>query len=251
VGDRRHSTDVVQVWFDDDAGVVVRVSGAGRLAGELTVPLFEDGGASAEDVRFIDDLVGRKLLTKTAARSLKSRLNGPPKKRDAWILGHGVERAFGLRSSTPPSGGAAAKPGPRKAARKKAAPARRRDGSKASSPGRHRLPADARPTLNLHIFYWTHVWCMNSWSLYYRYKKHLPAADRRQVDELCNAAAMGKTKEIPARVEKILAQTWHEEDWAAFIRNPKLDDSGTGKDTLRRWREMTGRGETLDGSNSP
>jgi hypothetical protein len=242
VGDRSHSTyvlrgDVVEVWFDDDAGVVLRVSGAGGFAGELTVSLFEDGDASVEDLRFIDALVGRNLLTRTAARSLKLRLNDPAKKRDAWILGHGVEGAFGFRT--------AMKASPKKAAPKKAASVKGRDGSKALLPGRHRLPADARPTLDLHIFYWTHVWCMNSWSLCYRYKKHLPAADRRQVDELCNAAAMGKTREIPARVEKILSQTWRQEDWAAFIRNPKLDDAGTGKDTLRRWREMTGRGETL------
>jgi hypothetical protein len=32
------------------------------------------------------------------------------------------------------------------------------------------------------------------------------------------------------------------EDWAAFIRSPKLDDDGTGEATLRRWRAMTGRG---------
>jgi hypothetical protein len=52
----------------------------------------------------------------------------------------------------------------------------------------------------------------------------------------------GKNDEIPARVEHIPTQTWHAEDWAAFIRSPKLDDDeGAGDDTLRRWREMTGR----------
>jgi hypothetical protein len=82
---------------------------------------------------------------------------------------------------------------------------------------------------------------MNSWTLSNRYKKHLPAADRGLVDELCNAAAMGNADEIPARVEHILQKTWQAEDWATFIRSAKLDDSGTDDDTARRWRRLTGR----------
>ena len=225
--------DVVQVWFDDDAGVTVQVAGADGFAGELSVPLADDGGSGAEDERFIDALAGRKLLTTAGARTLKSRLQDPPAKRDAWVLGHGLEKAFKF----PPAASAPA--------RTAAAPARApydHDDNTAPVPRRHRLPEEARPTIDLHVFYWTDVWSMNSWTLANRYKKHLPAADRRQVDELCNAVALGNTREIPNRVERILTQTWQAEDWAAFIRNPKLDDDGTGEATLRRWRAMTGRG---------
>ena len=56
---------------------------------------------------------------------------------------------------------------------------------------------------------------------------------------------MGNTAEIPPLVERILVETWQAEDWAAFIRSPKVDDPGTDDDTARRWREMTGRGEAL------
>ena len=237
--------DVVQVWFDDDFGVNLRVTGAGGFAGELTFPLFEDGGAGVEDARFIDALVGRKLLTATAARTLKSRLKDPPDKRDAWILGHGVEEAFGFPSSTPEPVAAAAKSAPKKAAPRKAEPAQSDVDWTVPLPRRYRLSDDARPTLALHVFYWTEVWSMNTFTLYNRYKKHLPAADRHLVDELANAVAMGNAAEIPSRVEHILERTWQAEDWGAFIRSPKLDDAGTDEDTARRWRQMTGRGETL------
>ncbi len=226
--------DVVQVWFDDDAGVTLQVAGADGFAGELLVPLADDGGAGAEDERFVDALAGRKLLTAAGARALKSRLNDPPETRDAWVRGHGVEKAFRF----PP---AATKPA-RTASAPIGAPAYDHDDHTAPVPRRHRLPDEARPTIDLHVFYWTEVWSMNVWALANRYKKHLPAADCRQVDELCNAVALGNTDEIPARVERILTQTWQAEDWAAFIRSPKLDDSGTDDDTLRRWRQMTGRG---------
>jgi hypothetical protein len=219
--------DTVEVWFDDDAGVTLRITGADGFAGELSVPFFDDGGSGAEDERFIDALVGRKLLTAVAGRTLKSRLKDPPQKRDAWVRDHGVEKVFRFPlEESPPA---------------RAAAAAQRDDHTAPVPRRHRLPDEARPTIDLHVFYWTEVWSMNVWALANRYKKHLPAADRRQVDQLCNAVAMGNTDEISARVEQILTQTWQAEDWAAFIRSPKLDDDGADEDTLRRWRALTGR----------
>jgi len=235
--------DVVQVWFDDDAGVMLQVDGADGFAGQLSVEFFEAGGAGVEDRRFIDAIVRRKLLTAAAARDLKKWLDEPPKKRDAWIRRHGLEKTCGFPYAETYQ--------PSVAPASASAPARARSPSPSDDdwtvplPRRYRLPEDARPTLDLHVFYWSEVWSMNTFTLYNRYKKHLPAADRSLVDALANAVAMGATAEIPSRVEHILQKTWQAEDWAAFIRSPKVDDPGTDDDTARRWREMTGRGETV------
>ena len=223
-------TDFVEVWFDDDEGVTVRVAGADGFAGELSVSLANDGGAAVEDQRFIDALVSRKLLRPGAARTLKARLKDPAEKRDAWIREHGVEAAFAFPE-----------PEPEEEPRSKVADGGEIDWTQ-PIPRRYRLPEAVRPTLDLHVFYWTEVWSLNANALYHRYRKHLSAADRMLADELCNAAAMGNTEEIPARVEYILQTTWQAEDWAAFIRSPKLDDGGTHPATARRWRELTGRG---------
>jgi len=224
--------DVAQIWFDDDAGVTLQVAGVDGFAGELSVPFFEEDVSGVEDERFVDALAARDLLKPAAARTLKARLKDPAAKRDDWVRAHGVEEAFGF----PTAEVLPVKPAP---ARASASPSE--DDWTQPLPRRYRLPAEARPTLDLHVFYWTDVWSMNSWTLSNRYKKHLPAADRGLVDELCNAAAMGNADEIPSRVEHILQKTWQAEDWATFIRSPKLDDSGTDDDTARRWRQLTGR----------
>jgi hypothetical protein len=228
--------DVVQVWFDDDAGVMLQVDGADGFTGQLSVDFFEPGGAGVEDRRFIDAIVRRKLLTAAAARDLKRWLDEPPKKRDAWIRRHGLEKTCGFPYTETFQPGAAPVRAPY---------VHSEDSWTVPLPRRYRLPEDARPTLDLHVFYWSEVWSMNTFTLYNRYKKHLPAADRSLVDELANAVATGATAEIPSRVEDILQKTWQAEDWAAFIRSPKVDDPGTDDDTARRWREMTGRGEGL------
>jgi hypothetical protein len=235
--------DVVQVWFDDDAGVMLQVDGADGFAGQLSVDFFDAGGAGIQDRRFIDAIVRRKLLTAAAARDLKKWLDEPPKKRDAWIRRHGLEKTCGFpfTETFQPSAAPARNPAPARGP----SPSPSEDDWTVPLPRRYRLPDAARPTLDLHVFYWTEVWSMNTFTLYNRYKKHLPAADRGLVDELANAAAMGTTAEIPSRVEHILQKTWEAEDWGAFIRSPKVDDPGTDDDTARRWREMTGRGEAL------
>lgn len=235
--------DVVQVWFDDDAGVMLQVDGADGFAGQLSVDFFDAGGAGVRDRRFIDAIVRRKLLTAAAARDLKKWLDEPPKRRDPWIRRHGLEKTCGFpyKETFQPSAAPARNPAPAHGP----VPAHDEDDWTLPMPRRYRLPEDTRPTLELHVFYWSEVWSMNSFTLYNRYKKHLPAADRRWVDKLANAVAMGNTAEIPPLVERILVETWQAEDWAAFIRSPKVDDPGTDHDTARRWREMTGRGEAL------
>jgi hypothetical protein len=77
--------------------------------------------------------------------------------------------------------------------------------------------------LALHLHYWTELFQMNCWRLYNRYKKHLPAERRREVDELCNHVAMGSDGEVIQRaVEQILATIWTADDWDAAIRDPEL-----------------------------
>lgn len=64
---------------------------------------------------------------------------------------------------------------------------------------------------------------MNGWKLYNRYKKHLPAERRREVDHLCNHVAMGSDRaEIQGAVEQILSTIWAADDWGAAIRDPEL-----------------------------
>ena len=67
-------------------------------------------------------------------------------------------------------------------------------------------------TVDLHCEYWSTVFSMNNWKLYNRYKKHLPADQRRDVDERCNAVAMGNDDELANRVRGILARVWDRED---------------------------------------
>jgi hypothetical protein len=68
------------------------------------------------------------------------------------------------------------------------------------------------------------VFSMNNWKLHNRYKKHLPADQRRDVDQLCNAVATGDDDEVPRLVKGILARIWAYEDWDAVIRDPALVD---------------------------
>lgn len=53
----------------------------------------------------------------------------------------------------------------------------------------------------------------NCWNLYNRYKKHLPAERRREVDALCNLVVIGsEPDEVEHAVEAILGSNriWHQ-----------------------------------------
>jgi hypothetical protein len=65
---------------------------------------------------------------------------------------------------------------------------------------------------------------MNNFKLYNRYKKHLPAPERPDVDRLCDAVARGDTAAIQKSVESILGRIWTSEEWDKVIRDPKLVD---------------------------
>jgi hypothetical protein len=243
--------DVVRVWFDDDSGVVLQFSGPDGFVGELAVPRGDADGLGVEDQRLIADLAGRKLLSATSAKKLAAWLAEPASVRDAWADRHGVEELFGfpfvraipveadqtlVLELAPGATIVSPKPGAgagRSAAATTTSPAPLPPGP---------LPDEARPVVDLHVYYWTNVWSMNNWKLYNRYKKHLPAKERSDVDELAGAVGSGAHHEIPERVTSILTRIWAAEDWDAVIRSPSLDDDGSGDAELNAWRRLTGRG---------
>lgn len=76
--------------------------------------------------------------------------------------------------------------------------------------------------LALHLHYWSDLFQMNCWKLYNRYKKHLPAERRHDVDELCDHVALGNDVALCKGVEDILSAIWKADDWNAAIRDPEL-----------------------------
>jgi hypothetical protein len=80
---------------------------------------------------------------------------------------------------------------------------------------------------------------MNNWKLYTRYKRHLPAPRRAEVDELVSALVERETsdEELRGQLEAILVDTWEAQDWDAFIRSPKLlEDEVLSEEQLDDWK---------------
>jgi hypothetical protein len=224
---------VAELSFSEDDGVSVAFRGPNGFQGVLYVPFYEDPGSGIEDERFVKELVDRKLLDEPKGRELVQRLKA--KDRVAWALAHGLEAVLGFPPAelepphvvfTEENGIVVLQPPP-------TVPV-------ASGASRGWTAAE-RKVVDLHIHYWREIWSMNSWSLYNRYKKHLPAAERRDVDALASAVGMGDDAAIPRTVESILSRIWDADDWDAVIRSPKLDDPGTDEGAAREWRRMLGR----------
>lgn len=250
---------VIQIWFDDDAGVTMRVDAPGAFLGELAVPLGDDASeASAADRSFVLELVRWDVLDMEGAAHLMNELHTPPRARDAWVRRHGLEERLGVPFTASVPVGASLDdvrelaPGARevtpvkrtKPRPKSAASARKSEPKVPTARGpapKTTWSPDERAVVDLHVHYWEHVFSMNTWSLYNRYKKHLPADVRGDVDALCNAVALGNVDELRPRVEQILARTWSAEDWGVVIRSPKLDDDGADDEVLAEWRRRTGR----------
>jgi len=250
------SAHVARVWFTDDEGVFVVVTGPDGFGGELNAPRGDEGPASLEDQRFVDELVRRKVLSRAAAGKLIERLSAAPSVRDRWIDDHGFEKLFGFPFVYPIPEGASlevvldfapsagiVEPGRVPALGQSAAQRRRRASSPPVSPPQPELPPEAGSVLDLHVHYWTFVWSLNNQWLFNLYKKHLPAGERREVDRLGYAVLMGRADEIRELVTTILTRAWSAQDWDAVIRSPQVDDVGTEEEEAHRWRQMTGRGE--------
>jgi len=225
---------ILHIWFDDDSGVVLQVYAAGNLVGEFSLPGDEPSSADLELLQKLETL---GILTSTQRAALIDRISMADGYNE-WTLAHGLEKLLELpfylpipdelseselRSMLPEI----AILTPLKKSRK--APPRTPKQTTPSSRTHHARKESwseqEMATVALHCEYWSTIFSLNNWTLYHRYKKHLPADQRRDVDLLAEfIAKFDDNDEVMRRVQDILARIWDCEDWDAFIRDPKLED---------------------------
>ena len=76
-----------------------------------------------------------------------------------------------------------------------------------------------RAILELHFRYFTEVFDFNNWKMCNRYKRHLPAARRQEVEDLLTRIwRRSPEAELRAALEAILDGVWEADDWAAAIQ---------------------------------
>lgn len=243
---------LLHVWFDHELGVSVRVYASGALVGEISLPGNDDDEVTSQDLALLEKLQHLEILTKAERTALLKHMADTDALR-AWTMEHGVEKVLGLPFIDPlptdvseetllsllPKGaqlidGGAAGP----SSRRKPANAAPSAASSAGATGERAIKTSWTPqekqTLALHCSYWADVWSMNNFRLYNCYKKHLRAAERPDVDRLCDAVARGDSAAIQKSVEGILARIWSAEDWDKVIRDRKLVDGDD--DEWTAWR---------------
>lgn len=225
---------VLHIWFDDDRGVVLQVHSAGHFVGELSLPGDEP---STADLELLQKLEALEVLSGAQRAALIHRISIAGG-CDEWISAHGLEKLLNLPfylpipSDVPESElrsllprGATITP-PNKS--RKATSRTRKQPTSSSRTGLARKESwneKELATVERHCEYWCTIFSGNNWILYNRYKKHLPADQRRDVDVLCDAVLMrGDKNEAMRHIQDILARIWDCEDWDAFIRDPKLMD---------------------------
>jgi hypothetical protein len=239
---------LVHVWFDEDVGVSVQVYSSGDLVGELSLP-GEDAEVTESDFAFTATLEELGVLSRVQRAALLKRMSDVVGLRE-WTMNHGLERLLGLPFFEPlpadlperelvellPAAASVIEATVASKTRRVRAKARAPKAAAASKspPPKESWSEKDKATLDLHCEYWAAVFSMNNWKLYNRYKKHLPADERRGVDELCNAVAVGDDPQVHQRVKRILARIWACEDWDAVIRDPALIDSEG--DVWDEWR---------------
>jgi hypothetical protein len=224
---------ILQVWFDEQSAIVFHFTAPDGWEAELYIPLDGTYDCGSQDERLFAMLVERKLLSSDAVEVLTQKLRLPRGKREEWLKFHGVEELLGLPSVVPmpipcsedllgelaPDAKVvladSTKEGipPVAAVRASAlAPAETRHWSK------HEVTV-----VDLHFHYLTKLWNLNDWKVYQRYKKHLPAERRGEVDELVNLIMTHAPDErVRQALEAILATIWEADDWDAVIRAPDL-----------------------------
>ncbi len=231
---------LVHVWFDDDAGVSLQVYASGDFVGELSLP-SEDAEVSESDLAFTETLEELGVLSRVQRAALLKRMSDAAELRE-WTMKHGLEKLLELPFYDPmptdlperellellPEAVTVLET--KKASKARSAKAKARTpkaagASKPMPPPKESWSEKERATLDLHCEYWATVFSMNNWKLYNRYKKHLPADQRRDVDQLCEAVATGDDDQLHQLVKGILARIWPCEDWDAVIRDPALIDS--------------------------
>jgi hypothetical protein len=246
VFDSGHASEILDrplahLWFDDNAGVSVQAYAAGNFVGELSLP-SDDAEVTESDLAFTETLEELGMLSPVQRAALLERMSDPAGLRE-WTMKHGLEKLLALPFYDPiptdlpereilellPKGVRVLDA--RKASKAKSAKAKAKaitpkttGGSKPMVSPKESWSDEERATLELHFEYWSTVFSMNNRALYNRYKKHLPAEQRRDVDELCNAVAVGDDDEVPRLVKGVLARIWACENWDAVIRDPALVD---------------------------
>lgn len=247
---------LLHVWFDDEHGITVRVYASGALVGELSLPGNDDddGDVTSQTLDLLEKLEHLEILTKAERIALLKHMADADQLR-TWTMAHGVENVLHLPFTTPMppdvseekllsllpgtvklvDGTAATPSAPRKrAAASPGASSAASDPIDGERPSKTSWSPQERQTLALHASYWADVWSMNNFKLYNCYKKHLHAADRPDVDRLCDAVARGDSAAIQKSVEHILGRIWSAEDWDKVIRDPKLVDGDD--DDWTAWR---------------
>jgi hypothetical protein len=240
---------VAQIQSDDDLGSGAQFYGPDGWSAQLFIDI--DGSAPSDaDDKLLAELVRRKIITADQRSKLRTKMRLGARTR-AWLANDGLEKLLGLPDPTPlPAPCSAALLAGLAPDATVIAPARTRRASKPKpkskpTPKPKRAPAAApaaidRKVLALHVHYWTEIFQMNGWKLYNRYRKHLPAERRREVDALCDLVVMGDSpRKIERAVEAILASVWTADDWAAAIRDPRLTaDEPLGPEQLADWRRL-------------
>jgi hypothetical protein len=230
---------IVQIWSDDDLGSAVWFYAPDGWSAELGLD-FDGGKPSAADRTLFAELVRRKILTANQRAKLEAKMRLGARSRATWLAGDGLESLLGVAAPeplpVPCSAGmlATLHPGAKLVA---ARPVKPRPAKKVPAPPAPTVAVD--PTvLAVHVHYWTEIFQMNGWKLYNRYKKHLPAERRGEVDRLCDLVATGDDPdELPCKVEAILAAVWTADDWVAAIRDPRLAaDEPLDPDQLADWK---------------
>lgn len=228
---KRLGRTLVHVWFDDDVGVSVRVYASGDFVGELSLPGDES------DRAFTKTLEELGILSREQRAALLERMSDAAKLR-AWSMEHGLEKLLelpfydpmptderDLLQRLPKAATVLETKKATKASKATRAKARTPKTSEPLAPAKESWTEEDEAILDLHREYWATVFSMNNWKLYNRYKKHLPSDQRRDVDQLCSAVAMGDGDQLHQLTKSILARIWSCEDWDVVIRDPALIDN--------------------------
>jgi hypothetical protein len=242
---------VTSMWFDDDAGASLGLAGPDGWRAELAVSLEEAGdeaGApSGQDPRLVDRMVERGVLDAERGAELIAALARPAGERERWVRSHGLEEILGFPATAPlpvpctEELFAELEPEGRRFGAGRPWPAPEPESNCAAVAGAPRRLVPGA-VVDLHFHYLARMWTLNGWRLYSRYKKHLPAERRREVDALVDLIMRDHPEgEIRAAIEDILGSTWDAEDWVAVMREPKILDDATRdpeeRETLARLLE--------------
>jgi hypothetical protein len=240
---------VMRIDADDDHGGSVSFFVPDGWSAELVVELApDDPTLTTADRDLFEELITRGVLTASQSQHLQEQLQRL-KDRSSWLENDGLEKEFGVPNTIPlwtpvtreVLAGSGLDP-------EFVTPIERASDKRASRPAIKAPPADAATrhepvdprVLAVHVYYWRHVFQLNGWVLYQRYKKHLPAARRRDVDQLVDLSVRGGGPgELERAVEHILSTVWSSDDWIAAIGDRRLSaDETLSGEQLLEWQHQ-------------